>query len=644
MSHLKTEKTRYYSLMICAVLVIMNITLFGPVRNHEFINLDDNVYITENAQVREGITPRGILWAFTSIEGCNWHPLTWISHMIDVQLFGLNPAGHHLVNVLFHIANSILLFLVLRKITAALWPSAFVAVLFAVHPLHVESVAWAAERKDVLSTFFWMLTMGAYAFYAARPDLKKYLITLGLFALGLMAKPMLVTLPFVLLLLDFWPLKRWNTQEGLSRPASRSLDISETSRKKNKKDKPKAPSSPPKEKTFYTTHTQKSLYLLQEKIPFFVLAGLSCTITLIAQFKGGAAATIGEIPLMPRLENALVSYLLYIQKMFWPTDLAIFYPYEKVIPPWQFIGAALLVAAITYISIRFRKNQPWLAVGWFWYLGTLIPVLGLIQVGKQAMADRYTYIPLIGLFFVVTWGIPALLEKYALKKILSAASISVVIIFSFLTFRQVSFWKDDFTLFGHALQSTPENYLAHCNLGLALTMRGQYEEAYSHFSEALRIFPSSEVANNNIGMLLQKQGRLEEALVYFNKVLQTNPNNVESRKNIGITLSYLGKLDDAYAYFEESRRIKPDDAETHYYMGSILLRQKRLSEAMERLNEAVRLNPNHSQAHNLLGIALASTGQIEGAVMHFQMALRINPNYQEAFNNLRRAEAAMGIR
>ncbi len=339
-----------------------------------------------------------------------------------------------------------------------------------------------------------------------------------------------------------------------------------------------------------------------------------------------------------RIANALVSYVVYIQKMIWPDNLSVFYPYEKIISFWQFFGSALLISAISYFSFRLRKGRPWLFVGWLWYLGTLIPVVGLIQVGKQSMADRYTYIPLIGLFMIVAWGVPALLEKSSLKRVLPVLSALVIVALSVLAFQQVSFWKNDFTLFGHALKSTRENYLAHCRIGMAFVIKGNLEEAFKHYSEALRILPSLEEANNNLGILLQKQGRLEEALVYFKAALQANPKNVETRNNVGMALSHLGKLDEAYSYFEESRRMKPDNAETHYYMGAILLRQNRFPEAMERLNEAVRLNPDHSPAHNLLGIALASTGKIEEAALQFRVALQINPGYREAWNNLQRAE------
>ena len=622
-------------LSISFILAILAGIIYFQTSGHDFIQYDDLDYIVENNNVRTGLSPENVAWAFTTFHSCNWHPLTWISHMIDVQLFGLNPAGHHLVNVLFHIANSILLFLVLRKMTAALWPSAFVAVLFAVHPLHVESVAWAAERKDVLSTFFWMLTMGAYAFYAARPDLKKYLITLGLFALGLMAKPMLVTLPFVLLLLDFWPLGRWSDSPAVLKRSEHSVSSVNMKKKRQKK------SEKSEKIAFQNSFNQrKASTLLVEKTPFFILAALSCILTIIAQQKGGAVSSLETIPLATRLMAAFTAYGAYIQKMICPEGLALIYPYVKIIPLWTFVLSFVLFASATAFSIWVWKSYPPITFGWMWYVGTLVPVIGLIQVGEQALADRYTYIPLVGLFIMIAWGVTSLSARnIALRKAMPAAACFIVAALTTTAYLQVQHWKNDLTLFRHVSESTRDNFTAEFRLGFALSQAGQFEEACQHYSKALRIRPDSDKAHSNLGIALVNRGKTAQALEHFQSALQINPKSTEAHNNAGLVLMQMGNLGSAYAHFEESRRLKPDNPDTLYYLGALLVQTKQFVDAIRNLNDALRLNAGHAPAHNMLGIALASTGQMEEAIVQFRLALQINPDYREALNNLQRAES-----
>jgi hypothetical protein len=419
----------------------------------KFISFDNsNVFIINNVQA--GVTPESITWAFTATRASNWHPLTWLSHILDFQLFGLNAGWHHLINVLFHIANTLLLFFVLRGMTGALWRSGFVAALFALHPLHVESVAWVSERKDVLSTFFWILTMWGYAGYVRRPGIKRYLLVLLLFALGLMAKPMLVTLPFVLLLLDYWPLGR--LQPGSSLNGSRSEQRS------------------------------LGLKLILEKIPLFFLSAGSSVATFMVQKSGGAVASLDSMPLSARVANALVSYVSYLGKMFWPYHLAVPYPLRAELPGWHVAGSSALLLAITLLALRAVRRRPYLAVGWLWYLGTLVPVIGLVHIGSQAMADRYTYVPLVGIFVVIAWGISELAAGWRYRKIgLTALGSVVLAILMVTSWHQVGYWKSSVTLLERSISVNPNNPVASMNLGHALIAGGKLEQGIDQFSEAL---------------------------------------------------------------------------------------------------------------------------------------------------------------
>ena len=460
--------------------------------------------------------------------------------------------------------------------TGEIWKSCFVAALFALHPLHVESVAWVAERKDVLSTFFWMLTMWSYTLYVERPVRSMYFLSLLFFMLGLMSKPMLVTLPFVLLLLDYWPLRRFQFryQDGSRNTQKKSLTIS----------------------------------LIREKIPFFILSAASCVVTFLVQKKGGAIGSLDVFNFKVRIANTIVSYSEYIGKMFWPVKLSVFYPHPGILSVWKIIGACFLLVSISFLAIKYSRKYPWLAVGWLWYLGTLVPVIGFIQIGTQAMADRYTYIPLIGLFIMIAWGFPEVLSKWRYKRItIIPIAVAVLSILAVTTWFQARYWKDSITLFEHALEVTENNYVVHNNLGFALKEEGRVTEAVENYLAALRINPDFEMAHLNIGVILAGQGDNEAAIKHYKEVL----------------------------------RIKPDFITAYINLGNARLRQGRIADAFNHYSEALRLDPDSAQAYNGLGAVMIRTGRIEKAIELFQKALQIKPGYKEAQNNLKNTLAAM---
>ena len=473
-------------ILVSLFLIAITVAVFGQVLGHAFVRYDDDVCITLNQAVQSGLNRGTITWAFLTRYNANWHPLTWLSLMADYEVWGLNPRGFHLTNLLLHTANVLLLFLILRRMTGSVWRSGFVAVLFAVHPLHVESVAWAAERKDVLSTFLWLLVMGAYALYAERPSAGRQLLVGFLFLLGLVAKPMLVTLPFVLLLMDYWPLRRMRLPR--EKPENRKSSLTD---------------------------------LVLEKTPLFAFSLMSCVITYNAQQQGGAFSGPDVFPLPVRIWNALVSSIAYIWKMLLPIKLAVFYPHpENTIPVWQIVGSALLLACITLVVLRASRPRPYLLVGWLWYLVTLAPVIGLVQVGVQGMADRYTYVPLIGLFIMIAWGIPDLLRQGDketgrrgdwVTRGLGVSGVLVIVGLASIAWAQVGCWKDSVTLFDHAVHVTKNNALAYANLGLSLSDEQRIEEATDAYRESLRINPVSGKVHHNLAVALFHKGDYAEA-------------------------------------------------------------------------------------------------------------------------------------
>jgi tetratricopeptide (TPR) repeat protein len=604
-THSKNYYNKYRDILVCLFLVISTLSVYWQINKYDFVNFDDNEYVYDNRHVQDGFTLENIKWAFTTNTASIWHPLTWLSHMLDYQFYGLNPGRHHLTNLIFHIVNTLLLFFVFRKMTGHLWQSAFVASLFALHPLHVESVAWISERKDVLSTFFWMLTMWSYIWYVQHPRINKYLLVILFFILGLMAKPMLVTLPFVLLLLDYYPLYRFQK----SADSNNSLQRSTVFR------------------------------LVIEKIPLFVLVVMASAITFYAQKHGGAVASLDAIPIQSRIANALVSYVNYIIKMIYPSNLAVIYPHPIIFPWWQITGACILLLSVSFIAVRFIKRSPYFFVGWLWYLGTLVPVIGLVQVGNQSMADRYTYIPLIGIFIIISWGIPEFVKRWHhVKRSLPIIATAILFVFMVITFSQVRYWKNSVTLFEHALNVTANNYIAHNNYGrLIMINNGKVDEAMSHFNKALNINPRSVEALNNIGVILAGRGKVEEAVLYFSKALTIQPYDEQTHFNLGLALSQQGKIDEAIKHYVEALRINPENVKAHINLGFALQAQGRLDDAIKHFKEALRIKPEDEIAQNNLAIALIYKGDIDGAIKHFRKALQINPNYIDAKNNLNKA-------
>ncbi|MHC4388704.1 MAG: tetratricopeptide repeat protein [Planctomycetota bacterium] len=524
-----------YLLIIYVGLALATFIAFSEVRRCGFVDLDDTDYVTKNPHVTKGLTLGSIAWAFTHAHSGNWHPLTSLSHMVDCQLFGLSASGHHMINLLFHIAATLLLFAVLKKMTGAIWPSAFVAAAFALHPLHVESVAWVSERKDVLSGFFFMLTIMLYLHYAQRPTVRRYLLVVLVFCLGLMSKPMLVTLPFVLLLLDYWPLGRFQ------------LAVRDT------QDKPQQP-----QENEITYPKLSAGRLILEKIPLLVLVVILSTIVFVIQRKAGAMQMMVKLPLNVRSANALISYVGYLAKTFYPTRLAVFYPYPKVL---KINEALLLLPLISILAIRWTRQRPWFIVGWLWYIGTLVPVIGLVQVGNQAMADRYTYLPSIGVFIIVAWGAAELLHKVPYRKVILAASaVGALSILLVLTKLQVQHWQNDLTLFGHASRATEHNFIMHNKYGNALLKTGQTDPAIEEINKALEINPRFSKANHNMGLALLKKGKPDEALKAWEKAIETNRNFLEAHLAIGMLAASQGKQDQATKHFQEVLRINPNHA------------------------------------------------------------------------------------
>jgi len=510
--------------------------------------------------------------------------------MFDYELYRLNPAGYHWTNVLLHIANTLLLFLVLNRMTGALWRSGFVAALFAVHPLHVESVAWVAERKDVLSTFFWMLTMYAYVFYVEHPGWKRYMLVFVSFFLGLTAKPMLVTLPFVLLLLDYWPLKR----------------------------------------------RQSPLRLVMEKAPFIVVTIFACVATFITEQKSGALTPAEIYLLNERIQNALVSYVMYIKQMIWPSNLAILYPYPvNMWPIGQVVVSGLILTMITIIVIRWIRIYPYLAVGWFWYLGTLVPVIGFIQVGIHAMADRYTYVPLIGIFVALTWGLSDLFGRWKYRNaFFMVASASLLIALMMCTCLQVLHWKNSVTLFSHTIQVTERNYIAHNNLGLALMDEGLLDESIQHFQISLSIKPQIGIFYNNLGVALSRNGKYDDAISNFLKAIEIIHNDWGAHYNLGIILIKKGNLDEAILNLQKAVAGKPNDVKFRRALADAFMRKGRIDNAIVHYDASLLLEPGNAELHNNLGVALTHRSRLNEAIVHFNEALRLAPNYSEAYNNL----------
>ncbi len=592
-------------------LAVITLAVYWQTFSHQFISYDDGMYITENPHVKAGLTMEGVSWAFTAIRGSNWHPITWLSHMLDVSMFGLHPGPHHLMNAAYHAANSALLFLLLLRMTGANWPSAFAAALFALHPMHVESVAWVSERKDVLSAFFWILTLLFYEWYVKHPGRTRYLLTLCTFVLGLMSKSMLVTLPLVMFLMDYWPLGRVQSgQKGTTVQQTAGVSVL---------------------KPF-------PWRLILEKIPFFSMSAIISIVTIYTQHKGGAIASVKTLPFSFRAINALWSYVVYMGKMLWPLHLAVIYPIPSTLTIVQGVFSGLLLAGTTAVAVRSAKQHPYFLTGWLWYLITLIPVIGLVQVGRQSMADRYTYIPFIGLFIIIAWGMQLFAgdNRYRRAAVSAAAGIMLLAL-SACTWLQIGHWKDSMTLFSHAIKTVPDNYIAHEITGYAKAQRGMLDEAAYHYSEALRISPDDERSLTGLGNVLVKQGKIEEAINYTNRALLLNPNSSEAHFNMGFALMKQGRDKEAIHHYSEGLRSDPDNADIHFILGVTLATQGQLDEGIRHFSEALRITPGFAEAHYSMGVALLRQGKLDQSIRHFSEALRIKPDFAEADLSLKEA-------
>ena len=566
---------------VVLLLVFATVVAYSSVLQCDFVNLDDPTYVVGNPAVRGGLTGAGVRWALTSTEAGVWHPATWLSHMLDVQVFGLNPAGHHLTSLVLHAANAVLLFLVLRTMTGTHWRSLVVAALFALHPLGVESVAWVAERKDVLGAFFALLALWAYAGYARRPTGPRLGLVALPFGLALMSSAMLVTLPFVMLLLDHWPLRR----------------------------------------------AEDPWRLVAEKLPLVGMSGIVAVVAMLAAHPAGVAAELAPLPLTARLTNALVACAWYVAKTAWPARLAVFYPLPAAWPAWEVGMAVAVVGAMSALAVATSRSRPWVAVGWLWFLGMLVPVTGVAQAGSQAMADRFTYLPLVGLFVIATWAGREVVARWPIRPSMTAACTAMLLAtLALRTWTQVGYWRSSVRLFSHALEVTGDNWLAHNNLGDALARQGRLDEAVAEFSEALRLLPSYPDAQYNLGVALMRRGQTDQAIAHCMAALRLDPASPNAHTTLGLALLGQGKNEAAIHHLAEALRLRPD-AVAHFNLGFALARQGSNGRAIGHYREALRLAPNLAEAHYQLAQALATRGRRPEADEHYAMAIRLRPEW-----------------
>ena len=624
---------RDVAILSVLVMIALILVVYWPLQNYDFINYDDRGYVTSNNIVHAGFVSNSVWEAFSKNYLGNWHPLTMLSHMLDWQLFGPRAGGHHWTNVIIHILNTILLFLLFNKLTGAMWRSAFIATLFAIHPVNVESVAWISERKNVLSTFFWIVTIMFYVWYARFPNWKRYLAVVIGFTLGLMSKPMLVTLPFTLLLLDYWPLSRMKIKKQLEYQTN--------------------------ETTGNTLRKERILFLVLEKIPLFILSAFFSYIVFLAQKNAGACLSLQSFPLSYRLGNASISYLLYITKMFWPFDLAALYPLNYNISLWQVVLSAVLLIVVTISVCTYFRKLPYLLMGWLWYLGVLVPVIGIIQVGDQAMADRYAYVPFIGLFIMLTLGTFDILKKYISSKIILIIVLSIIVSLTIIAKRQVQYWQNTLTLFNHVLDVTRNNSVAHSVVAGELLMQNKVSEAMTHCKKvlslnpydynglvhiaraydllgeknkaidalrlAIKVRPEYAKAHNDLCILFLKAGKVQDAMKEYQKAVELNLNkdNLELHNNFGNILATQGHYDEAIIQYNQALLIQPHDAIVHFNLAILLLRQQKTDDALNHLREVIRLQPDNAKAHYQLELILKQKGLTEEANRHYQEAIRL---------------------
>jgi len=608
---------RRRALSIAVGLSVAVVVIYWQTHAHGFVEFDDPGYVSDNPFVRRGLTWEGVRWAFTTGKLGNWNPLTWLSHMLDVQLFGVAPGAHHLMAAAFHLANTLLLFAVLTRMTGALWPSAVVAALFGVHPLHVESVAWISERKDVLSTLCWFALLWSYVRYVETRAAHWYALVLVWFGLGLMAKPMLVTTPFLLLLLDLWPLgrvaafpdraARGDARQGAPPGAARSPR--------------RAPA--------------RVGVLLLEKVPLLLLTVAFSALAYLMQMRSGAVPVGDKLSIGLRVANALVAYVRYLGMALWPADLAVLYPFDTALPAWQPIAAGLALLLASAVVVRVARRLPYVLVGWLWYLGTLVPVIGLVQIGSQGFADRYTYVPLIGIFIIIAWGGRDLVARWALPvPLVAGVGSALLAAYAAAAWVQVGRWCDGVTLLTHTVAVTRDNCVARNNLGVALAGRGEIDAALEQFREAVRIKPDYADPYNNIGLAFWRRGDIAAAAEQYRRALQYDPGSPETQSNLGLALSRLGQRDAGIAHLQEALRLDPSFAGAYVNLGNALRDSGRTDEAIAQYEQALRIKPDYADPYTNLGAIAAQAGRRDEALQRFHTALRFDPNSVDAHDNL----------
>jgi len=606
----------HLNVLICILLITTTLAVYWQVRNHEFV-FDDGLYITENSYVLNGFSKDNILWTFNfDKRGTYFHPLSWFSHMLDCEIFGPDPGMHHLSNLFFHLLNVLLLFFVFQRMTRSLWRSAFIAGLFALHPINVDSVAWIAERKNLLSTFFLILTMLSYTYYSERRSFITYLLTLFLFTLGLLAKPMLVTLPFAFLLLDYWPLKRIVFEVEAN---SKQIRKNTTSH------------------LIFNVRNSTVFHLVFEKLPFLAFSAFSIILSHFSLEQSSQIISAGSVPMRLRIANAIVSYIKYIGKMVWPFDFAVYYPYPtSMLPLWQILGAFILLIFISVFAVNGWKRRPYLLVGWLWYLGTLVPVSGIVMGGLwPAMADRWAYVPLIGIYIMVSWGIADLLPQWRCRKVvLSLSAFLILVSFAITTLHQLTYWKNDYTLFKHALDVTKNNAEMHNGIGFYLARNNRIDEAIFHYNEALIIDPNNFKVHTNLAVSLAELGRTDEAIKHYSIALEINPTLDKAHNNYGLLLARKGRIEDAEYHYKEALRINSNLAGARGNLGNLYLDRGIYNKAIEHYFLELRTNNDNPKTHYNLAIAFLKKGNISEAINHFKEATRLDPEYYEAYSNL----------
>jgi len=622
------------NLIVYIFLVVVTLAVFWQVHRYDFVNFDDDIYVTENSHIQSGITLDGVRWAFSATYAEFWHPLTWLSLMLDYQLYGLSAGGYHLTNLILHILSTLLLFWLFNRMTGSIWKSAFVAAFFALHPLHVESVAFITKRKDVLSAFFWMLTLCLYIYYTEKPLIRRYLLVLFSSVLALMSKPMVVTLPVIMILLDYWPLGRLQSQK-IGNNLTDIVPVSKDKIKQKTKTKKGA-----LKKNISTSNDRKlseakiagiiPLWQLWEKIPFFVFSAVFSIVSVYAHYKPSAKL----FPLSSRMANAPVSFVTYLEKTFWPHNMAVFYPFSDQLPVWQIMGAVLLIIVISTAVIIAVKRLPYLFVGWLWYSITLLPVIGIVQAGNRTMSDNYTYLPSIGIAVMLAWGIPLLFQREDIfKKILFPSGIAVLAIMAILSRQQCGYWKNSITLFSHALQVTKDNYLAHNNRGVWYYELGQYQRAIEDFNEAIRLKPDYAPAYTGLGVSFCELGQYQLAIEDYNQAIRLEPDYAKAYANRGNAYDKLGQYQRAIEEYDEAIRLKPDYAKPYYNRGNAYSKLAQYQFAIENFNNAIHLKPDYAEAYNNRGATYAKFGQYQLAIENFNNAIHLKPDYAEAYNN-----------